>query len=202
MTAENSRVAMTLSEEQGQALVCLARSVIARRLAVDDVSVCAAEVLAQPALQLRRGVFVTLTVGGQLRGCIGSLIATGSIVDGVRDNAVNAAFHDPRFAPLQQDEFVLIDIEVSVLTDPAPLAHDDGDDLIAKLRPGIDGVIIAKGGHRATFLPQVWKQLPDPDSFLTHLCQKAMLPGGTWRDGSLAVQTYAVQYFHERRENV
>ncbi|MDH4321369.1 MAG: AmmeMemoRadiSam system protein A [Desulfobulbaceae bacterium] len=199
MTADNSGGAANLSEEQGQALVCLARSVIAGRLAVATPRTCDAELLAQPALQARRGVFVTLTVGGQLRGCIGSLIATGTIVEGVRDNAINAAFHDPRFAPLQPYEFDQIEIEVSVLTDPAPLAYDDGDDLIAKLRPGLDGVIIAKGGHRATFLPQVWKQLPDPDSFLTHLCQKAMLPGGSWRDGSLAVQTYSVQYFHEQR---
>ncbi len=199
MAADNSGVATILSEVQGQALVCLARSVIAGELAVAEPLACDADILAQPALQKRRGVFVTLTIGGRLRGCIGSLLAIGAIVDGVRENAVNAAFHDPRFAPLQQDEFEQVAIEVSVLTDPTPLAYTDGDDLIAKLRPGRDGVIIAKGGNRATFLPQVWQQLPDPDSFLTHLCQKAMLPGGTWRDGSLAVQTYSVQYFHEQR---
>ena len=189
----------SLTVQQGQTLVCLARSVIASRLGVTQGSPCDAVVLAEPALQQHRGVFVTLTVNGQLRGCIGSLVGTCSIVDGVRENADNAAFADPRFHPLAVDEFSTIEIEVSILSEPQPLAYDDGDDLIAKLRPGQDGVIIAKGGCRATFLPQVWKQLPDPNSFLTHLCQKAMLPGGTWRDGSLTVQTYSVQYFHERR---
>ena len=195
----NIVVGTPLTEQQGQALICLARSVIAFRLAGDQDSTCDAVVLAEPELQQRRGVFVTLTLDGQLRGCIGSLGAVSSILDGVRENAINAAFGDPRFSPLTVAELAAIEIEVSILSEPQPLTYEDGDDLVAKLKPNIDGVIIAKGSARATFLPQVWAQLPQPESFLNHLCQKAMLPMASWRDGTLAVQTYSVQYFHERR---
>ena len=188
-----------LTEQQGQALICLARSVISSRLGLAQDSFCDAAVLAEPALQQHRGVFVTLTIGGQLRGCIGSLVATCSIVDGVRENAVNAAFVDPRFPSLTVDEFATVEIEISILSEPQALEYSDGDDLVGKLRPNIDGVIISKGSGRATFLPQVWVQLPDPESFLNHLCQKALLPMASWQDGSLAVQTYTVQYFHESR---
>lgn len=188
-----------MTEQQGRALICLARSVIAFRLAVEEDDVCDGAVLAEPALQQKRGVFVTLTIGGQLRGCIGSLGAASSIVDGVRENAINAAFGDPRFTPLAADEFAAVEIEVSILSEPQELEYTDGDDLVAKLRPDVDGVIIAKGSHRATFLPQVWAQLPQPENFLSHLCQKAMLPAATWREGTLSVKTYTVQYFHERR---
>ena len=187
----------TLTERQGQALLCLARSVIASRLAVDEETTCDGALLAESALQEHRGVFVTLTIGGQLRGCIGSLGAASSIVDGVRENAINAAFGDPRFPSLSIDEYGSIEIEVSVLTEPQPLDYTGGDDLVAKLRPDIDGVIISKGSARATFLPQVWEQLPQPENFLNHLCQKATLPMNAWRDGTLTVEIYNVQYFHE-----
>ncbi|MDH3359586.1 MAG: AmmeMemoRadiSam system protein A [Desulfobulbaceae bacterium] len=189
----------TLTERQGQALLCLARSVIARRLDLAEDNTCDDAVLSESALQEHRGVFVTLTIGGQLRGCIGSLGAASSIVNGVRENAINAAFGDPRFHSLSIDEYGSIEIEVSVLTEPQPLDYTDGDDLIAKLRPNIDGIIITKGSARATFLPQVWEQLPQPENFLSHLCQKAMLNANAWRDGTLDVQTYNVQYFHEQR---
>ncbi len=195
-------LATSLTEAQGQALIRLARSVISARLAVEAESLSVSDdsaVLKQAELQQHRGVFVTLTVGGLLRGCIGSLVAVSCIVDGVRENALNAAFGDPRFAPLSVAELATIEIEVSILSQPQSLDYADGDDLVAKLKPNVDGVIIAKGGARATFLPQVWEQLPEPESFLSHLCQKAMLNTDAWRDGTLAVQTYSVQYFHECR---
>lgn len=195
----NSEGGALLTDRQGQALLCLVRSVIAFQLAVDQDDVCDGAVLAEPALQQKHGVFVTLTIGGQLRGCIGSLGAASSIVDGVRENAINAAFGDPRFPSLTVDEFATVEIEVSILSEPQSLEYSDGDDLVAKLRPDVDGVIISKGSSRATFLPQVWEQLPQPENFLSHLCQKAMLPAAAWRDGTLSVQTYTVQYFHERR---
>jgi AmmeMemoRadiSam system protein A len=132
-----------------------------------------------------------------LRGCIGSLTAVESISADVQHNAQNAAFHDPRFGPLTSSELDQVDIEVSILTRPARLAYTDGQDLLTKLRPGIDGVIIRKGSASATFLPQVWQQLPDKTDFLAHLCQKAGLSSNAWRSGKLEVKTYQVQYFEE-----
>jgi AmmeMemoRadiSam system protein B/AmmeMemoRadiSam system protein A len=191
-----------LSPEQGHALVALARLTLADHFGVDAPTADSRsldEQLADAALQARCGTFVTLKIDGQLRGCIGSLTAAAPLVTGVRDNALNAALHDPRFAPLKASELASVRIEVSVLTDPAPLAYTDADDLLARLRPGIDGVIIKKGFAGATFLPQVWDQLPQPDSFLSNLCRKAGLPADQWRRGDLAVQTYQVQYFEEAR---
>ena len=146
---------------------------------------------------MHRGTFVTLTIKGELRGCIGSLEGREPIVDGVRHNAVNAAFHDPRFRPLGRQELDKVTIEVSILSEPQPLAYTDGEDLLGRLRPGTDGVIIRKGYASATFLPQVWEQLPDKEEFLTHLCLKAGLAPDAWRRGDLEVLTYQVQYFEE-----
>ena len=86
---------------------------------------------------------------------------------------------------------------MSVLTEPVPLDYTDADDLLVKLNPGVDGVIIKKGYASATFLPQVWEQLPQPEPFLSHLCMKAGLPAGQWRKGGLTVLVYRVQYFEE-----
>jgi len=118
-------------------------------------------------------------------------------LEGVKRNAVNAAFHDPRFSPLSKDELDRTEIEVSILTEPQPLAFRDGQDLAQKLRAHVDGVIIRKGHASATFLPQVWEQLPGPEDFLSHLCLKAGLPSEAWKNSELEVLTYQVQYFEE-----
>ena len=115
----------------------------------------------------------------------------------MRRNAINAAFHDPRFPPLSERELEKVDIEVSILTEPQPLEYADGEDLLTKLRVNVDGVIIRKGHASATFLPQVWEQLPDPEDFLEHLCMKAGLSSNAWRNTKLDVLTYQVQYFEE-----
>jgi AmmeMemoRadiSam system protein A len=191
-----------LTPEQGATLVDLARRTLADHFGetagLDDGPDLDAR-LADQALQARCGTFVTLKIDNQLRGCIGSLSATSSIVAGVRDNALNAAFHDPRFSPLRKKELDQVHIEVSVLSEPVPLAYTDTDDLLSRLRPGTDGVIIKKGLASATFLPQVWEQLPQPEVFLSHLCMKAGLPAGQWREGDLTVLAYQVQYFEETR---
>lgn len=140
---------------------------------------------------------MTLTLNGQLRGCIGNMSSTLNLRDGVRQNAISAAFHDPRFSPLTEAELDKVHIEISILTDPRPLEYSGGDDLIRKLRPNVDGVIISKGHKQATFLPQVWKQLPRPDDFLSRLCTKAGLPARTWQAGALDVKTYQVISFEE-----
>jgi len=186
------------SHNQGKILIQLARQTIAEKLGRFSKEVDP-DLLKDKAFQARRGTFVTLTIGGQLRGCIGSLQASESIIEGVRHNAVNAAFRDPRFPDLDQKELQKIDIEVSILTDPQPLEYRDSKDLVAKLRPNVDGVILRKGSASATFLPQVWEQLPRTETFLTHLCSKAGLSGDAWKSGRLEILTYQVQYFEEEK---
>ncbi len=188
------------TKEQGKALVALARKTIQENLGVQiPINPKLIEGLADDALKVKTGTFVTLTIGGRLRGCIGSLEGREPMVDGVRHNAVNAAFHDPRFPALTKKELDKLRIEVSVLTDPKPLAYTDANDLLKKLRPGIDGVIIAQGYASATFLPQVWEQLQDKEEFLAHLCMKAGLSPDAWKGNMLEVRTYQVQYFEEEK---
>lgn len=148
-------------------------------------------------LQQKRGTFVTLKEHGDLRGCIGSLAAIDSIVEGVRRNALHAAFEDSRFNPVGKEELGAIEVEVSILTEPSPLAYANAEELLSALQVGRDGVIIRKGMQGATFLPQVWEQLSDPRDFLSHLCRKAGLPADAWRSGTLEVFTYRVEYFEE-----
>ena len=185
----------SFNEIQGKVLVDLARKTIADRLGIKAKEVVIPD---DPEFTSRRGTFVTLKIDQELRGCIGNLGPDEKVVDGIRRNAINAAFNDFRFSPLTRDELDKIDIEVSILTEPEPLAHKGGDDLLAKLRPRVDGVIIRKGGAGATFLPQVWEQLPDPREFMEHLCMKAGLPKDAWMSRDLGVSTYQVQYFEER----
>lgn len=194
-----------LSDQQGRTLVTLSRRSIGERLR--QASIVTGTTAATPVQDLdlndpifteHRGTFVTLKINGQLRGCIGSLAAAEPLLVNIPRNAVNAAFHDPRFKPLSAAELPLVDIEVSILTEPRPLTYDGADDLLAKLRANVDGVIIRQGSASATFLPQVWKQLPRPADFLTHLCLKAGLPGRAWQSGNLEVRIYQVQYFAEK----
>lgn len=141
--------------------------------------------------------FVTLTIHDQLRGCIGALEAYQPLINDVREHAVAAAFDDPRFPPLREDELSRIQIEVSRLTRPVPLEYKDADDLISKLRPHVDGVVINDGLRRATFLPQVWEKLPDPSDFMDNLCYKMGAGHRHWRNKHLDVFTYQVEEFQE-----
>jgi len=133
-----------------------------------------------PPLDSQRASFVTLRIGGELRGCIGTLEAYQSLVEDIAQNAFNAAFRDPRFFPLSAAEFDALDIHISILNPSEPMNVVDEADLLNQLRPGIDGLIIESEGHRATFLPSVWEQLPEPGQFLLHLKHKAGLPGDYW----------------------
>jgi AmmeMemoRadiSam system protein A len=188
------------SDEHGRALVKIARQTIEDSLGIrpkgDDPEDA---LLKEPVMEKKHGVFVTLTKHGGLRGCIGFLEGRESVKDAVRHNAVNAAFNDPRFPPLDAAEVGDIEIEVSILTEPKTLAYSSPADLLNKLRPGIDGVLIRSGLHAATFLPQVWEQLPAKEEFLGHLCSKAGLPSNAWGRGNLEVLTYQVQHFEEGR---
>lgn len=150
-----------------------------------------------PVLLEKSGCFVTLHLRGQLRGCIGVIEPVTPLMTGVRENAVHAAFHDPRFSPVTSEELGDIAIEISVLTPPEPLVFQNADMLISLLKPGVHGVILSKGYHRATFLPQVWEQLPRPEDFLSHLCRKAGMTGSCWKDTGIEVEVYEVMYFSE-----
>jgi uncharacterized protein len=141
--------------------------------------------------------FVTLTIDQRLRGCIGALDAYQPLVEDVREHAVAAALQDPRFPPVQEGELDSIRIEVSRLTVPCLLEYSSGEDLLKKLHPHIDGVILKDGRRRATFLPQVWEKLPDPLDFLNGLCEKMGARQNLWRDTKLQVYTYQVEEFHE-----
>lgn len=185
-----------LTEEEGRCLLSEARKTIECRLFdLDEQTRPATEL--SPRFSERRGTFVTLTIDGNLRGCIGHIIPQESLIEGIRVNAINAAFRDPRFRPLTKKEWKKVHIEVSILTQPRPLSYQDANELLDKLRPGIDGVMIKKGISQATFLPQVWEQLPDQKVFLRHLCLKAGLGADAWKTEKLEVSIYMVQAFEE-----
>ena len=141
--------------------------------------------------------FVTLTLGGELRGCIGALEPRQPLVQDVREHAIAAALEDPRFPPVSEDELSRIQIEVSCLSRPVLLEYKDAADLLCKLRPHVDGVIMRDGFRRATFLPQVWEKIPDGAQFLSYLCYKMGTDENTWRTRHLEVFTYQVEEFHE-----
>ena len=196
---ENNTQYHQFSEAEGNKLVHLARQTIAQHLGLNTDIAERKLQFNEPCYRLRCGTFVTLKENDRLRGCIGNLTADKPVWEGVADNAIKAAFHDPRFAPLRADELDQLDISISILTPPMPLSYSDGDDLISKLRVNVDGVILRKGNASATFLPQVWEQLPTPDLFLSRLCLKAGLSPDDWRTSRLQVFTYQVQYFEENK---
>ncbi len=186
-----------LSNEQGEILVRLARQTIASLLGIDHENEVDQTMLNAPVFQEKRGVFVTLKKGGELRGCVGSLTANESLAEGIRHQAENAAFNDTRFSKVQANELADIDVEISILTEPTPLEFSDPEDLIKKLRPQVDGVILTYGRHQSTFLPQVWDQLPNPMDFLGHLAMKAGLPKEGWKNEGVEIEIYQVQHFEE-----
>lgn len=184
--------------DAGDTLLPLARRAIAR--AVGAESAAPAELLEgqRPAWLDRPGAtFVTLRgADGSLRGCIGSLEAHRPLGDDVVANAVAAALRDPRFPPVTATELPALKMEVSVLTTPEVMEARDEQEVRRRLRPGIDGVILSLGARRATFLPQVWEELPDPADFLRQLKRKAGWSAGFW-DADLVVETYQVRAWEE-----
>lgn len=141
-----------------------------------------------------RATFVTLEIENQLRGCIGTLVARQPLVQDVAEHAYAAAFDDPRFPELTAREFPQLDVYISVLSPAEPLQFDSENALLVQLRPGIDGLILQFRSHRATFLPAVWENLPDPYVFLAQLKQKAGLPLNFW-SSELKAERYTTEYF-------
>jgi MEMO1 family protein len=179
-------------DEAGRALIALARNAIERSLFETK------EIQSDlPWLRQRGATFVTLTKDGQLRGCIGSLQAERPLATDVAENAVAAAFRDPRFGALAADEWPRCRVEVSLLCAPKLMQFADEADLLEQLEPGVDGVILECDGRRSTFLPQVWESLPDKRAFMAELVKKAGLPADT-RLGRCRVSRYRIEKFHER----
>jgi AmmeMemoRadiSam system protein A len=189
-------VAEKLSVEERGTLLKLARQALECSVKGDRLPPLQLEIYTIN-LQENGASFVTLTKDGKLRGCIGALEPYRPLVEDVREHAAAAATQDYRFPPVSLDELADILIEISRLTTPLPLVYQDGDDLLAKMNPGIDGVVLMDGFHRATFLPQVWDKLPNPEDFLDHLCSKMRSQPGIWRTKKLEVLTYRVEEFHE-----
>ena len=161
----------------GEVLPSLARAAIASRFGLwferqDDASV----------LYENGACFVTLMQIGRLRGCIGSLQAYRPLLDDVKENALAAAFRDPRFKPLAASEYNEICIEVSLLSPLTTITVDDEEDALTQFQPGVDGIVLQCGDKRGTFLPQVWESLPEPRRFLEELKRKAGLPTDFWSD--------------------
>lgn len=183
---------MKLSKQYGEKLLRLARSSIENRLKKGS-----GKVVDESLFSEKRGTFVTLKKRKQLRGCIGNIEPVRTIGQGVASNAVSAALFDSRFPPLTLEELEEVTISVSVLTQAQKLFFSSEDDLLAQIRKGVDGVILRKGNFSATFLPQVWEQLPAKELFLSHLCLKAGLADGCWRDEGVEIEVYQVQIFSE-----
>ena len=170
---------MSLNKEYRQRLLELAKSSIQHglqtgrplKINLDDYP---------EELTERRATFVTLEINHQLRGCIGMLEAGRPLAEDIAENAFSAAFKDPRFPPLEARELDDLDIHLSILTPAEPVSFSSEQDLLAKMQPGIDGLILEEGHWRGTFLPSVWESLPEPKQFLRHLKQKAGLPPDYW----------------------
>jgi len=185
-----------LSRQDRELLLQLARKSIQAQLQgnplppviVEDYS----ELLREPG-----ACFVTLKKNGLLRGCVGSINATQPLILDVRERALGAAFQDYRFPNLTAEELGVVGIEISCLSQPVQLDYSSADELTRLLRPGIDGVILQDQGRRATFLPQVWEQLPAPEIFLGRLCYKMGLEESAWKSGRFQVEIYQVEKFEE-----
>lgn len=187
----SNKTANTYSQDEKNTLLHIARTSIEHGLeiggplAIDTTSY--SENLQQP-----RATFVTLKINDTLRGCIGTLIAKEPLINSIAHSAWSAAFEDPRFERLSIDEFDKISISLSILSPAEPIEFNSEQDLISKIRPGIDGLILEEGYNRGTFLPSVWESLPDAEIFLQHLKQKAGLPPSYWSE-SIKIERYSAE---------
>ena len=185
-----------LSASERKALLDLARRTLVSVAAGGEVPEAASKDVSA-RLAEKKACFVTLTKDGVLRGCIGHLTAIEPLHQAVAENARNAALRDPRFLPVHPEEVDKIRIEISVLTEPQPLAFSSPEDLLSKLHPNEDGVLLHIGPRSATFLPQVWEQVPDKVKFLEHLSEKAGCEPSAWRGKDVSVSIYHVECFEE-----
>jgi AmmeMemoRadiSam system protein A len=186
-----------LTKKQKEMLLDLVKNTIADELGIEQRKFTP-EDFKDKIFQEKRGVFVTLEINKNLRGCIGNIEPVHSLYDAVKRNASEAAFGDPRFNPLSVDEYPDIEIEISVLTVPKKLKYTTPQDLLEKLHPGKDGVILGKDFFKATYLPQVWDDLKDKEQFLSSLAMKAGLDPEIWKNEKVDISVYEVEKFTEK----
>jgi len=189
---------MALDKKEKDYLLKLARSSIRHFLETGDLQELKPSEVPSKKLVEDGACFVSLHIGGELRGCIGTLEAHRPLFRDVLENAVASATEDPRFSQLSLGELETVTISISVLSKPEPFPVKDAGDLLKKLVPNKHGLIIQKGYARATFLPVVWEQLPKKEEFLAHLCMKAGLDADGWRETKgMSFFTYEAEEFSE-----
>lgn len=188
-----------LSQADQYFLLKLARRTIETFLTTGQYLMIDPSVLPSAAVAVKRGSFVTLhsRPDKSLRGCIGKISGEKLLYEDIIDNAVAAAFRDFRFQPITSQELPKINIEISILTNPQKVIYQDLQALLDKITPDQDGLIFQKDGYNATFLPQVWEQLPNKRDFLSHLSLKAGLAANAWQDQEAEFFTYQVEKFSE-----
>lgn len=184
-----------MKKEYQHLLLDIAKESICRELGTRSGELTDFENLPAELMQ-NQATFVTLTISGRLRGCIGMLEACRPLAEDVAANAYAAAFEDPRFPPLTRIEFEKLEIHISVLSPPEELAFSSEADVLNQLRPGTDGLILQEGSRRGTFLPSVWEELPEKELFWTNLKLKAGLPADYWSD-TVRVFRYTTEHFPE-----
>jgi uncharacterized protein len=185
-----------LTEAEKRTLLQLAREALERGVR-GDMPPPLDQASLTPALQAEGSSFITLTENGELRGCIGVLEPYLPLAEDVREHAVAAALQDYRFPRVQPGQLPNIKIEISCLSVPQPLDYSSPEELLVKIRPGVDGVMLRDGPRKATFLPQVWEKIPDKAEFMDQLCAKMGLAHDLWRHKHLEVLVYQVEEFHE-----
>ena len=182
--------ALWLSVQEQQSLLALARRALIAAVTHTELAEPTQEF---PRLLERRACFVTLTRNGALRGCVGQLLPQGPLYQTVVQNVRGAAFRDPRFPGIEAEELKELKIEISVLTEPQTLRCGCAEELLNSIHPGADGVVLRAGQLVATFLPQVWQQIPDKVKFLEHLSQKAGCAPTAWRNQDTELSVYQVE---------
>ena len=187
----------TLSEDEKRELLSLARQSIANAACGENPPVVNLE---EKSVSLREpgATFVTITRKGDLRGCIGTLEPYQPLILDVIEHAAAAAMNDFRFLPVRPEELDELELEISVLTRPKKITYSSIDELYQLITPGRDGVVIRDGARRATFLPQVWEQLPELDEFMGHLCRKMGASADYWKKSKLEISMYQVIEFREK----
>jgi uncharacterized protein len=188
--APGSSAERAIGPAERETLLALARESI--RAGLVGERLCVEVEAFAPSLAEQRASFVTLNLAGRLRGCMGTLEARRALVLEVVEMAHAAAYRDPRFPGLSAEEFDRIELHISVLSPPEPLAFASEEELLGQLRPGVDGLILSERYARGTFLPSVWEQLAEPREFLARLKQKAGLSPDHWSD-MIRVERYTTE---------
>jgi AmmeMemoRadiSam system protein B/AmmeMemoRadiSam system protein A len=149
------------------------------------------------SLKAQRATFVTISIGGQLRGCRGTLLPLRPLLFDVAENAYQAGFKDPRFPPITPEEIAKLEFHVSILSTPRRIPCTSEEELVRSLRPDVDGLVLRDNGRQSTLLPSVWSQLPDPATFVRQLKLKAGLPADHWSP-TLEAYRYGAESFGNR----